>query len=228
MKLKNMKRSVKHVFTPEETANLNVDFRQAYANLHAVNAEFDSVKSSYKAKVTEAESKMETLNATLQAGFEYREKEVVVVFDVKAGKKSFYLKSDYDEKAGAVNADAVPVIVENMTQDDYQTELIQAEADFAKRKEIEIFPPAGNDFGVLVVGEQGGKWFSALRVKIGGVEIKERLDSEQSCSKNRFTQIERSLGRFLDFVKENLGVEESKGFKNAVELVKSGEKEKAE
>jgi len=171
---------------------------------------------------------MATLDATLQAGFEYREKKVVVLFDVKAGKKSFFLNGDYDEKTGVFAEDALPVMVENMTQDDYQTELIQAEAEFNHRKEIQIFPATGNDYGVLVVGEQGGKWFSALRVKIGGVEIKERLDSEQSCSKSRSVQIERSLGRFMDFVKENLGAEESKGFKNAVELVKAEQKELVE
>ena len=30
-KLKIVKRAVKHTFTPDETANLNVDFRQAFA-----------------------------------------------------------------------------------------------------------------------------------------------------------------------------------------------------
>jgi hypothetical protein len=224
---KIVKRSVKHEFTPDETATLNVEFRQSFAELKSKEAEFDSVKASYKAKVTEAESRMERLNATLQAGFEYREKETVLIYDVKAGKKFFYLRDEWDA-AEKSSIPAEPAIIEGMTQDDYQTELIQAEGEFDNRKEIQIFPATANDSGVLVVGEQGGKWFSALRVKIGGREIKERLDGEQSCSKLRSVQIERSLVRFEQWVTENLGKEEAKGFKNHIALVVAENAEKAE
>jgi hypothetical protein len=54
-------KSIKHTFTPEEVLQLNGDFRRSYDSLKSVEAEFDSVKATYKAKTTEAESRMETL-----------------------------------------------------------------------------------------------------------------------------------------------------------------------
>jgi hypothetical protein len=224
-KLKIVKRSVKHVFNLEETAQLNTEFRQSFANLKSVEAEFDSVKASYKAKTTEAESRMETLNATLQAGFEFREKALVVVMDMKAGTKSFFLETDL--KDGELPTNAEPVIVEPVTDADRQQELIEAEARFECKEDINLFPTVGDDSGVMTVGRLAGKWFSALRVKIGTRIITERLDSEQTCSKKRNVQIERTGARFIKWVEENLGREESKGFKNQVELIiaEHGERE---
>jgi len=155
-KYKVVKRSVKHVFTTEETAQLNTEFRQSFANLKSVEAEFDSVKASYKAKTTEAESRMETLNATLQAGFELREKPLVLILDVKAGKKSFYLESDLVD--GALPETAEPVLVEAVTDADRQQELIEAEAKFEAKEDIALFSPAGDDSGILTVGRLEGKY----------------------------------------------------------------------
>jgi len=228
--MKTITRSVKHTFKTEEIANLNTEFRQAFANLKAVEAEFDKVKASYKAKTTEAESIMETLNATLQAGFEYRDEKCVVVLNAKDSKKLFFLEliaaflSEQSPDPLDWPADKA-AIVEAMTAEDFQKELVEAESKFELFKEITIFPAAGNDFGVLAVGRLGGKWFSALRVTIGGRKIEERLDSEQSCSKKRSVQIDRSLGRFLVWVEEQLGREAAKGFKNHVELVKADQAE---
>ena len=222
---KIVKRSVKHVFTVEEIAALNTEFRQAYANVKSVEAEFDSVKASYKAKTTEAESRMETLNATLQAGFEHREKPLVLIMDMKAGKKFFYLESDLVD--GELPKKAEPVIVEAVTDADRQQELLEAEAKFDLKEDIALFQATENDRGILTVGRLDGKWFSALRVKIGTREIKERLDSEQPCAKKRFDQITRSCKFFADWLDKNLGREEAKGFKNGIELVKAehGERE---
>jgi len=129
---KLIKRSVKHVFTPEETAALNVDFRNSFANLKAVEAEFDSVKASYKAKTTEAASRMETLATTLQAGFEIRDQNCVLVLDFKAGKKFYYLETLADEhwRREFPNELEWPrdraVIVEPVTEADRQQELVTA------------------------------------------------------------------------------------------------------
>lgn len=215
-KHKIVKRSIKHTFTTEETAQLNTEFRQSFANLKSVEAEFDSVKASYKAKTTEAESRMETLNATLQAGFEFRDKSLVLVMDMKEGKKFFYLESDLVD--GELPRGAEPVITEAVTDADRQQELIEAEARFEAREDIELFSPAGDDNGILTVGRLDGKWFSALRVKIGTRVINERLDSEQPCSKKRCDQVKRATKRFGEWLKSNLGAEEAKGFQNAVNL----------
>lgn len=100
-KPKTEKRSVKHVFTLEETAALHVLFTNAYDNRNAVMAESKSVKDSYKAKETEAESRMASLNAAIRAGCEMREKVCVIIMDFKAGKKFYYLETDIDEKGKA-------------------------------------------------------------------------------------------------------------------------------
>lgn len=198
-KYKLIGRSVKHVFTTGETAALNVDFRNSFANLKAVEAEFDSVKASYKAKTTEAESRMETLNTTLQAGFEIRDKKCVLVMDFKEGKKYFFPQEALPEDWEKVylHAESWPkdqaAIVEPITDADRQAELLEAEAKFEKREEIELFAPAGEDSGVLIVGRLAGKWFTALRIKIGTRVINERLDGKQDMAKlndNNFIVVE--------------------------------------
>ena len=76
--------------------------KQSFATLKSVVAEFDNVKAVWKAKTTEAESRMETLNSTLQAGFEMRDEQCVIVFDVKAGKivriRPLHFDWKYDRK----------------------------------------------------------------------------------------------------------------------------------
>ena len=179
-KHKTVKRSVKHVFTADETAQLNVEFRQSFANLKAVQSDSQNVKSQLKAKETEAESRMETLAATLQAGFEFRDKSLVVVMDMKEGTKSFYLESDLVD--GELPPESKPVLVEPVTEKDRQQELIEAESKFEAKEDIALFAGTGDDSGVLTVGRLAGKWFSALRVKIGTRVISERLDGEQACN----------------------------------------------
>ena len=54
---KIVKRNVKHVFTPEETAKLNVDFGQSFDALQSAEADKKSVVGTYTAKVQEAEAR---------------------------------------------------------------------------------------------------------------------------------------------------------------------------
>ena len=225
-KHKIIKRSVKHVFTEPEVAQLNVEFGQSYDAMLAAEADLKSVTASYKAKVTESEARMTSLRSTINAGFEFREKPLVLIMDMKAGKKFFYLESDLVD--GELPKKAEPVITEAVTDADRQQELIEAESQFDAREEIEVFPKAGEDFGSLAVGRKDGKWFTALRVKIGTRVISERLDNEQPCSKKRSDQINRALKRFSEWLNENLGREESKGFQNHIELTKAAHAERDE
>lgn len=213
-------KSVKHSFTVDEVNQLNVDFRQSYSNLKAVESEFDNVKAVWKSKVTEAESRMETLSATLQAGFEMRQERCRVVLDPKLSKKFFYLETAPEG--------ADPVLCEPMTDDDFQAELLEAESKFDAKEDIEIFEPINGDSGVMTVGRLDGKWFAALKVKVGTRIISERLDSEQSCSKKRSVMIERCLARLKTWLKENLGHEEAKGFQNAINLTLAAHAEREE
>ena len=222
-KFKTIKRSVKHVFTPEETAKLNVDFGQSFDSLVSAEADLKSVTTTYKAKVQESESRMTSLRATINAGFEMREKPLVLVMDMKAGQKYFYLETDLVK--GALTKNAVPLITEAITDADRQQELIEAEAKFEHQATIELFPSVKNDFGWLKVGRLNDRWFSALNVSVGGKSIVERLDSEQSCSQKRTDQINRAVKVCQGWMEETLGREEAKGFKNALELVKAANAE---
>lgn len=215
-------RSIKHTFAPDEVAKLNVDFGNAYDAVKSAEADFDAIKAVHKAKITEAESRMTTLRATINAGFEMRDKELMVVFRPKDKKKDFYLT---DGKPPTT--EQCPILTEDMTKDDFHQELIQAESAFDKRKELELWL-AGNDQGRLIIGTLSNRWFSALRCNIGTNELVERLDSEQMSFKVRHDAIKRAAKRCLDWIKETIGKDEAKGFEEKINAVLEAEKEKAE
>lgn len=225
-KLKIVVRSVKHVFTTDEIAQKNVDYRNSDKTVAALCSEADSIKSSYKAKINEATARKDKIGADLDAGFEHRDQKLAVLFDFKAGKKSFYLASLLED--GELVKGAVASLIEDVTDEDRQQDLIESEAKFERREDITMFEPAGDDFGILTVGRMGAKWFSALRVKIGTRVLEERLDSEQPASKKRPDQIKRTLKRFGEWLEENLGHEEAKGFKNQIALVQAEHAEREE
>lgn len=232
-------RAVKHVFTAEEIAEMNVRYRMADKTVHSLETEQDSVKASYKAKITEAESRKEKIGTELDAGFEIRDKNCVVVMDFNAGEKRFYLDSlvnDLLRKDFLSDLDwplEMAVITEKLTDDDRQQELLAAEAKFECREVVRLFEDAGEDAGTMTIGRLDGRWYSALQVKIGSHVITENLADEQavskqSGSKKRPDQVKRTLKRFIEWLEETLGREEAKGFKNAVELVKAEQAEREE
>jgi hypothetical protein len=216
-------KSVKHTFTPEEIMQLNGDFRRSYDSLKSVEAEFDSVKATYKAKTTEAESRMETLSATLNAGFEMRQEKCRVVLTPKESKKYYFLEASPE--------DSEPVLIEPMTPADFQAELIEAEGKFELREEIPLFAALGensSDNGTLIIGRLNKLWYAALRVNIGTRILGERLDSEQPANKKRFDAVKRGCKRFDEWVTENLGKDEAKGFQNGIADVLEKHKEREE
>ena len=219
-------KSVKHDFTTDEHRQLGGDLARCISALRGIEAEFDQVKASYKSKTTEAEARIDKYSTDITNGFEMRNERCVVVLDLKESKKYFYLESALVK--GAIPKDLEPVITEPLTDADRQTELLEAESKFEAREDIALFPATESDSGVLTVGRLDDKWYSALRIKIGTRIINERLDSEQACSKKRSDQVRRSLKRFGEWVEENLGREEAKGFKNAIELVKAEHAEREE
>lgn len=232
-KPKVLVKKIKHTFNPEEVAGLNVEFGQAFDNVQAVNQDADAQKAVLKAKITEAESRMTTLRATINAGFEMRDKRCVVVLDMKQNKKLFFIESEYNdaiEKDGeGAWKDLLPVQVETMTDEDLQQELIEAEAKFEAREEITLFAPVGESSGTLAVGRLKGKWFGALRVNIPGkLKLEERLDGEQPCNKQRADQVRRSCKRFRELLVENLGKDEASGFYEALDRVVEEHKEREE
>ena len=215
-----VERNIKHTFTSDEIAALNVDFRNAYDAVKSAEADFDSVKAVHKAKITEAESKMTTLRATINAGFEYRKTKVEVRMNPLERTKDFW---DIPERV-----DRCPAFLftENMTEEDFQLDLIRAEEPFEKRCELELWN-AGADVGLLIIGRYEGSWFSAIRAKVGAVGLEERLDTEQTSFKVRFDAVKRAAKRCLDWVEDNFG-DEAKGFQESIDGVVEGEKDKVE
>ena len=216
-----VKKSVKHTFTPAEIAMLNVDFGNAYDALGTAVADFDAIKAVHKATIQQAESKMTGLRASINAGFEYREKELEVVFRPASKKKDFYAPSD-----NASNVKTL-VLTEDMTSDDFQQDLLQAESIFSNRKELSLWL-AGNDTGWLIIGQLGAKWYSALRGNVGAQKIEERLDSEQKAYKTREAAVNTACTRTLEWLEATLGKEAAKGFCDGIKKVAEGEVGKVE
>lgn len=222
--LKTETKTVKHTFEPEERNQIGGDLARSIAALRGIEAEFDQVKASYKAKSTEAETRIDKLSTDLMNGFEMRNKKCVVVFRPRDRKKDFILEEDWNE----FGKEAHPALTEDMTPADFQAELLQAESAFDHRVEIPIIPQAGNDGGVLVVGQFSGKWFSALRVNVGVQALNERLDSEQPCFKKRFDAVQRPAKRLKEWLVEKFGKDLAKGFESHIDTAVDGQKERAE
>ncbi len=216
-------KQIKHTFTEPERNTIGGDLARSIAGLRGVEAEFDQVKASYKAKTTEAEAKIDNLSTSLMNGFEMRMAKCVVVFRPKDRKKDFFLETEWLQR----NGDTPIILTEDMTAKDFEQELIQAEAKFDSRDEITLFQPTEKDTGILVVGRLAGKWFAALRVKIGNLELSERLDSEQKCFKQRPDAVKHAIGRVAKWAKDNLK-EHAKGFEDSFHAVTEAHKERAE
>lgn len=214
-------RQVKHSFTQDERNTIASDLARAIGEKSDLEAEFASVKSGYKARMDAAEATTQSLSTSIRNGFDHRPERCVVVFKPKLKKRHLYLESD-TERNGE------PVIVDDMTQDDYQVDLLQAESKFEAKEEIPLFDPTATDYGYLVVGRFKARWFTAIRVKIGAQKIDERLDSEQPCTKNRPDALRKAGKRFGDWLFTSCGKETAKGFHDGLAKVLEAHKEREE
>lgn len=212
-------RHVKHVFSVEERNVIGGELARAIAHARGMEAEFDQIKASYKAKAAAASASVEGLSTAIMNGFEMRNKRCRVVFRPKDKKKDFYPE---DSKPGDL-----PVLTEDMTQDDFQTELIQAESKFDTKDNIVLFE-AGEDKGSLVVGRLNDKWYSALRIRIGKNQLTQRLDSEQKSYKIRFDAISVAAKAAMNWLKETLGTDNAKGFAEKISAAIQPHAERAE
>ena len=225
-----VKRTVQHKFSEQEVAKLNVDFRQAYAELKSKESAAKAAQNTHKALVAEASSRMDTLNALLQAGVEDRLKDCIVVFRPAAKKKDFYVKPEDETVATVEQLVALgekPVLIEDMAPEDFEQDLFRAESAFDDKAELVLWNVEA-DKGSIVVGKQNGKWFTALRCTIGNKSIIERLDAEQPCSKVRFDAIKRAGKRCTDWLAETLDKDVATGFKTKIDEVVEKNKELVE
>jgi hypothetical protein len=210
-------KTVKHTFLETERNGLNLDLLGQLETVEQLEFELKQVKSSFKAKIDEADSRIINLRTSLRNGFEMRPIKCWCICRPKDGEKDWY-REDTGDLA----------LTEKMTQDDFQQDLIRAEAAFDRREEIELFPPTPTDFGVLVVGRMNDRWHSALRVKIGNRKLEERLDSEQKSVKLRFDAIKIAVKRLNVWAGEQLGKEAAKGFADPINAAVEAQKERVE
>lgn len=210
------KRLVKHTFTPEELLDLSDRLCNALAAEQNVNAEFDAVKQTFKGRISAAESDVMTLSSTLRARFEMRQKECEIRFRLA------------DKKKDVVCVETGELIAtEDMTDNDLQMELIQAESAFERREEIVLFE-AGPDRGILAVGKQKDRWFTALRMRIGDKQIEQRLDSEQKSTKKRWDAVNSAATSALKWINDTVGTKEAEGFEEGIEKAIEPHKERVE
>lgn len=220
---------VKHTFSLDERNTIGGDLARAIATLRGTEAEFEQVKASYKAKVTENESRIESLSTSLMNGFEMRNKRCLVVFRPAEKKKDFFPLTDEEVKSPDVAiVGREPVLTEDMTPGDFQTELVQAESAFECREEIDLFPPTETDKGLMVVGRLNGKWFSAVRVTVGKNAIEQRLDSEQRAYKQRFDAVNAAAKAAWGWLKDTLGKDNAKGFEDPIAKAVESHRERVE
>lgn len=203
-------KSIKHTFTLEERDSIGGDLARALGTLRGIETEFDQVKASYKSKEAEANARIQKLETDRINGFEMRQERCRVVYRPSDRKKDYFLEHANGEGP-------VVVLTEDMTNDDFQADLLLAESKFECKAELELFAPAGSsDVGKLIVGRFGGKWYSALRIKVGGRSIEERLDSEQRAYKQRHDAIKTCGKRALQWFTDTLGKDSAKGFEQSV------------
>lgn len=213
-------KNVKHIFSTEEKLSLGSELARAHSALRGLEAEFDQIKAGHKAKLTASEARIDCLGTDIQNGFDMRNKECRMTFDLAKKRRLFFLAE--------APADAAPVADEPMDAADFQAELLQAEAKFNHRSEIELFPRTGSDNGTLIVGEIGERWYCALRIQIGTNKLQERLDSEQKNYKTRADAVKLGVKRANDWIKGAMGEQVWKGFAEKLKAAEALEIEKVE
>lgn len=186
-------RTIKCSFTDKERMGLGMDLSNAIGRQRNVESEFDDVKASYKAKLSAVEAEIDRLSTAITAGFEMRSVKLQVVFRPKDRKKDFYpLDSD---KTGE------PVLTEEMTEEDYALELIEAEEVYLDKINTEVFPKDGSNGVEFISGRLGSKWFCVIRGAMRkGQKIEERLDSEQPSFKGRLAAVAAASKRYKEWL----------------------------
>lgn len=225
--MKSETKTVKHTYNHEEREQLGGELARAIGTIRGIEAEFDGIKSSYKAKTAEAEAKIDRLSTNISNGFDMREEQCFVVYRPSEKLKDYFTSEEQVAAYLDSRAGVVPVLTERMSADDFQQELIEAESKFDCREEIQLFSPAEGDRGILVVGRLGSKWFAALRVKIGKLELNERLDAEQPCTRARADAVSMAIKRVNEWAKTNLK-DLAAGFQTAFNAVEQAHLERVE
>lgn len=105
---------VKYPFSRDEQAEIAKSLARAHIELREVNGEFDRVKSQFKSRIVDVESKIAALSDKVNDGFEYRSTPCRVELFPKEGKKRFIIDTENHPNFGSI------ALEEQMTSSDYQ------------------------------------------------------------------------------------------------------------
>lgn len=187
-------RPVKIIFDDAEKIRLGADLSRAIGNQRNIESDFDDIKASFKAKIASNEAEVDRLSTALTVGFEMRPARVWVTYRPKDRKKEFRLEGKGPE--------VDPVLIEDMNEDDYALELIQAEEAYVDKIITEVAPRADGVNGVEFISARiDKKWVCAIRGSLGAKRtITERLDSEQPAFKTRLASVAAATKRYKDWL----------------------------
>lgn len=214
-------KSVKHTFTQTELLELGEQLSSKLVEYNSIDKEFDSLKQQYKSKLETAEAESCLLRDKLHAKWEFRPTRVFPVFRPKDRQKDYYLE-------GADPKKDKPVLTEEMTGDDFQTDLLQTEAKFERRAEIELFKPAGDASGAMILGRQNDRWYAALSIVVDGHATTEQLTTEGKAFKERKDAVAQAGKRAMNWLTEKLGKDNAKGFEASIRAAVDSQKEVVE
>jgi len=233
---KTVEALIRHNFSPAERNEIGAELARSVGEVRGVEAEFDQVKANYNARTAAAEAKVDKLSTDLVNGFDMRRELCVIIYRPTERKKYFVrLTTVQDAEVGGKpfrptpeELPALAALVDDMTQEDFQAELVQAESEFERRDKVVLFPPAKNDVGELVIGRLKGKWYTALRLQVGSARIAERLDTEQRAFKERKDAVEKGGSRALEWLTQSVGKDAAAGFKGPIQSAIDAQKERVE
>ncbi|MCC7375381.1 MAG: hypothetical protein IT581_12070 [Verrucomicrobiales bacterium] len=201
-------RLVRHDFTTAEKVEKGSELARAMQKVQEREDELKASASAMKAGVDEAKAAARKIHTDVLNGFDTRMTRCRVVLRPKERKKEFYPEI----KDGVFST--VPSITEDMTDEDYQLDLIASEQRFERRAEIAVFKG-----GLIVLGRWKDKWHAALRVSIGAQGVQERLDPTAKSFKLRADAWTHTVKRLEKWVRDTLGDETWKGFEAGLEKI---------
>jgi len=217
---------IKHILTLEERDEIGGELAAAHSKLCEINGEFDQVKASYKAKVTEQESKIGRISSLRNAGYEMRNARCRVEYFPKEARKKYWLEF--------ADAKADPVLIEDMSAADVQAKLIPDAPALDATHELILWDSEADGKCLMIIGRmkqeapKKDQWFAALDLRIGGESLCEELMNGQPTATVRQDIIARAAKRCKTWLVKAVGKEAAQGFHAQIDAAVESQKERVE
>lgn len=104
-----------HEFTKDERLGISAKQNQMFGQIGKIEAEARKAAAAYASQVAKLKAEIESLRLLLEAGHEFRARQVIIVFDPTAGRKTYYNVAD--------TAKLRPIGGDDMTKEDYALDL---------------------------------------------------------------------------------------------------------